>query len=93
MERPMTNPTDKRRGGGGVGKPVVLIHKLHSNFGKSVNKKNISWPEYFSFYRVTTPLSINYSVSVKGRLRTADCRPGVKCRLRVCSIGKSGFRF
>ena len=69
MERPVTNPTDKRRGGG-VGKLVVLIHKLHNNFGKSVNKKNISWPEYFSFYRATTLLSINYSVSVKGRLRT-----------------------
>ena len=79
--------------GGGVGKPVVLIHKLHNNFDKSANKKNISWPEYFSFYRATTPLSIIYSVNVKGRMRTADCGPGVKCRLRVRSIGKSGFRF
>ena len=41
---------DKRRGE----KPVVLIHKLHNNdFDKSVNKKNISWPEYFSFYKAT----------------------------------------
>ena len=46
---------------GGGKKPVVLIHKLHNNdFDKSVNKKNISWPEYFSFYKATTPLSINY---------------------------------
>ena len=26
---------------------------------------------------------IRYTVSVRGRLRTADCGPGVKCRLQT----------
>ena len=50
----MPNPTDK---GGGGGDPVVFMHELQYNFDKSVNKKNILWSEYFSFYQATTPLS------------------------------------
>ena len=73
---------------GGGKKPVVLIHKLHHNdFDKSVNKKNISWPEYFSFYKATTPLSINYlHLSIHRRTTCNENKLVLKWRITVQAI-------
>ena len=70
---------------GGGKKPVVLIHKLHNNdFDKSVNKKNISWPEYFSFYKATTPLDINYlHLSIHRRTTCNENKLVLKWRITV----------